>query len=80
MIWNKTNCAFCHAAALCSDKTKLLINYCGSQRSKNQPKITDALTECLANRGLNYLSIKLNGTSLTDRRNDPVPALVAGTP
>jgi hypothetical protein len=57
MLWNKTKCAVCHSNLSCSEKTKFFINYCGSQRVRNQPMYVKALDDCLSRRGLNYIRI-----------------------
>jgi len=57
MLWNKTKCAVCHCTSTCSEKTKFFINYCGSQRERNQTLYGKALDDCLSRRGLNYIRI-----------------------
>ncbi|MFH0919027.1 MAG: hypothetical protein V1913_01580 [Fibrobacterota bacterium] len=58
MQYNKTSCTQCHGSIACSDKTKVYINYCGSQREKNKTQFMMALTECRSRRGQNYASFK----------------------
>jgi hypothetical protein len=58
MQWNKTKCAICHSTSSCSEKTKMYINYCGSQRERNHPQMAQALDDCRSQRGLNFINIK----------------------
>jgi hypothetical protein len=58
MQWNKTKCAICHSTSSCPEKTKHYINYCGSQRERNQSSYAKALDDCFSRRGLNFISIK----------------------
>jgi hypothetical protein len=60
MLWNKTNCNQCHQVTSCPEKTRLNINYCGSQRVRYQHVLDAARDDCLSRRGLNFLSIKIN--------------------
>jgi len=58
MLYNKTSCSKCQGSSSCSEKTKVYINYCGSQRERNKTQFYMALTECRSHRGLNYANFK----------------------
>lgn len=60
MIWNKTQCTQCHQHSVCPEKTRLNINYCGSQRVRYQNVLDAAREDCLSRRGLNFSSVHLN--------------------
>lgn len=75
MTWHRTNCFLCTQIELCPAKTKLNINYCGSQRNQNKALVMEAMADCLARRGLNYLRITVNGSRYAfDRRPALAPA------
>lgn len=73
MLWNKTKCALCHANASCSEKTKFFINYCGSQREKNQTLYSKALEECRTKQGLNYMNFHVNQKHKLAKAEEPDP-------
>ena len=75
MLWNKTKCATCHSTAVCSEKTKFFINYCGSQRERNQTLYSKALDECRSKHGLNYINIHINQSFLPVKKDELEPAL-----
>jgi hypothetical protein len=69
MNWHRTNCFLCTQIELCPAKTKLNINYCGSQRNQNKALVMEAMADCLSRRGLNYLRITVNSSRVAiDRR------------
>jgi hypothetical protein len=47
----KVSCAQCMHYKDCSQKTRLFINYCGSDRKRVEGPIKDAVLECRARRG-----------------------------
>ncbi|OGS36646.1 MAG: hypothetical protein A2293_09450 [Elusimicrobia bacterium RIFOXYB2_FULL_49_7] len=59
MMWNKTNCTQCEQFSTCPQKTRININYCGSQRVRHHDMLEAAKEDCLSRRGLNFLSVRL---------------------
>lgn len=51
MQFIKTSCAHCSQKALCNQKTRLFVNYCGSDRKRVQDQIRSAQNECINLKG-----------------------------
>jgi hypothetical protein len=52
MQYSKVSCAQCVHYQKCPQKTRMYINYCGSDFKRIEKKIATAVIECRARRGL----------------------------
>ncbi len=71
----KTHCSQCKLFGECPNETKFFVSYCGSQSKKFQEKISTALASCVAQRGLNYISVRkseYHAAYTRDSRHIPV--------
>jgi len=51
MQFMKISCAHCSQKAQCNQKTRMFVNYCGSDRRKVQEQIRNAQNECINLKG-----------------------------
>ncbi|MDR0307279.1 MAG: hypothetical protein LBI42_10645 [Chitinispirillales bacterium] len=58
MQFMKISCAHCSQQAQCSQKTRMFVNYCGSNRRKVQDQIRDAQNECINRKGHSFKRVQ----------------------
>jgi hypothetical protein len=51
MQFLKITCSKCLRRDLCSSKTRMYVNYCGSRSKNIEPSIKEAVSECRSRRG-----------------------------
>lgn len=74
MQFLKVSCAQCAQYKDCSQKTRLYVNYCGSDRKRVEDSIKDAIMECRTRRGRLF-----KRGFYVDATTDPVLEVIAAS-